>query len=77
MSEELGVGIEVQKGEEDDFFTKEAICDAVMTVMDEESDVGKQIRINPTKWREILLRKGLEDGYINDFVNSLQSLVLE
>ncbi|KAK0579979.1 hypothetical protein LWI29_034427 [Acer saccharum] len=44
MGGDLKVEVEVEKGEEDGLFTKEGVCRAVMTVMDENSEVGKQVR---------------------------------
>lgn len=77
MSGELRVGVEVEKGEEDGLFTKEGVCNAVMAVMDRESQVGEEVRANHAKWREILLNKELQDAYIDDLISRLQDLVLE
>ncbi|XP_074321791.1 UDP-glycosyltransferase 79B30-like [Silene latifolia] len=75
MSCELRVGVEVEKGEEDGFFTSETVSKAVVTVMDEESQVGREVRTNHTKWREFILKEGVEDSYINSFILSLQHLL--
>ena len=75
MSEELRVGVEVEKGEEDGLFTKEGVCNAVVTVMDGGSEVGKEVRTNHAKWRAILLNKELQDAYIDDLIHNLQDLV--
>ncbi|KNA06116.1 hypothetical protein SOVF_184020, partial [Spinacia oleracea] len=42
MSLELKVGVEVQKQENDGFFTKEAVNKAVSTVMEEGNEIGKE-----------------------------------
>lgn len=76
MSLELKIGVEVEKRENDDgFFTKEAIEKAVSTVMEAESEVGKEVRANHAKWREFLLKEGLEDSYMSCFIQSLQELL--
>ncbi|XP_073127877.1 cyanidin 3-O-galactoside 2''-O-xylosyltransferase FGGT1-like [Henckelia pumila] len=75
MAGELKVGIEVKKGEEDGLFTKEGVIETIKMVMEEESEIGKEIRANHGKWRDFLLTEGLEDSYIDEFVQKLTSLV--
>ncbi|XP_074303764.1 cyanidin 3-O-galactoside 2''-O-xylosyltransferase FGGT1-like [Silene latifolia] len=75
MSVDMKVGVEVEKGEDDGFISREAICKAVELVMDEEGEVGKEVRANNAKWRELLFKQGLEESYINDFVMSLRELL--
>lgn len=75
MEGELRVGVEVKKGEEDGLFTKEAVMETIKLAMEEESEIGKQIRENHGKWRGFLLTKGLEDSYMDDFVQKLRNLV--
>ncbi|KAF5731397.1 UGTPg34 [Tripterygium wilfordii] len=71
----LKVGVEVDKGEEDGLFTKESVCRAVKAVMEEGSEIGKDVRINHAKLRELLVNKDLESSYIDDFNEKLQSLL--
>ncbi|GMN53914.1 hypothetical protein TIFTF001_023040 [Ficus carica] len=71
----LKAGIEVERGEEDGFFTRESVCKGIKTVMEEESEVGISIRANRTELRELLLSKDLESSYIDDFIEKLQALV--
>ncbi|KAK0577831.1 hypothetical protein LWI29_000905 [Acer saccharum] len=75
MGGDLKVGVEVEKGEVDGLFTREGVCRAVMTVMDENSEVGKQVRENHGIQREFLLSKGLESSYIDGFVQNLHDLL--
>uniref|UniRef100_A0A803LQJ4 Uncharacterized protein n=1 Tax=Chenopodium quinoa TaxID=63459 RepID=A0A803LQJ4_CHEQI len=75
MRVELKVGIEVERRDNDGYFTKEAIVKAVSSVMEPESEVGREIRANHAKWREFLLKEGLEDSYTNSFLQSLQDLL--
>lgn len=74
---DLRVGVEVERGEEDGLFTREGVVKAIKLVMDGESEIGKEIRANHAKWREFMLRKGLEDSYIDEFDHSLHSLLEE
>ncbi|KAK3173919.1 hypothetical protein Dsin_033036, partial [Dipteronia sinensis] len=46
MVGDLKVGVEVEKGKEDGLFTREGVCRAVKTVMNENSEVGKQVKEN-------------------------------
>ncbi|XP_073025661.1 cyanidin 3-O-galactoside 2''-O-xylosyltransferase FGGT1-like [Primulina eburnea] len=73
----LGVGVEVKRREEDGFFTKEAVMEKIKLVMEEESEIGKEIMENHGKWRDFLLTKGLEDSYMHEFVQGLASLLVE
>ncbi|KAL9246726.1 hypothetical protein vseg_020224 [Gypsophila vaccaria] len=75
MSVDLRVGVEVDKDEENGSFTKEAICEAVHTVMEVENKEAKEVRANHTKWRNTLMKHGLEDSYINEFAKSLQDML--
>ncbi|GMY37666.1 cyanidin 3-O-galactoside 2''-O-xylosyltransferase FGGT1-like isoform X2 [Fagus crenata] len=75
MGGDIKVGVEVEKGEEDGLFTREGVCKAVKAVMDEDSNVGKQVRANHAKWREFLLSNGLENSYIDSYVQKLHSLL--
>ncbi|XP_058767804.1 cyanidin 3-O-galactoside 2''-O-xylosyltransferase FGGT1-like [Vicia villosa] len=75
MSGDLKVGIEVGKNEEDGLFTREAVCKAVRTVTDSESELGHIVRKNHAQWREFLLSQGLENSYVDDLVQKLHSLL--
>ncbi|PON41492.1 UDP-glucuronosyl/UDP-glucosyltransferase [Parasponia andersonii] len=71
----LKVGIEVEKDEEEGLFTKESVCKAIRTVMEEDNEIGREIRANHTKLRNLLLRKDFESSYIDDFSQKLKNLV--
>lgn len=73
LSGDLRVGVEVEKEDEDRVFTKEDVCKAVKAEMEDDSGLGKEVRANHTKWREFLLSPGLENYYIDNFVNKLLS----
>ncbi|KAK3040321.1 hypothetical protein RJ639_029375 [Escallonia herrerae] len=74
MARDLKIGVEVERGEEDGTLTKEAVCKAIKAVMD-DSKFAKEVRENHSKLRAVLLREGLEDFYIDDFVKKLYGLL--
>ncbi|PON81572.1 UDP-glucuronosyl/UDP-glucosyltransferase, partial [Trema orientale] len=75
LGSSLKVGIEVEKGEEDGLFTRESVSKAIRIVMEEDSEVGREVRANRAKLRELLIRKDMESSYIDDFILKLQSLL--
>jgi len=72
---DLKVGVEVEKSEEDGLFTKEAVYKGVRTVTDNENKLGQMVRTNHAKWRKFLLSHGLENSYVDDLVQKLDSLL--
>ncbi|XP_062103004.1 cyanidin 3-O-galactoside 2''-O-xylosyltransferase FGGT1-like [Humulus lupulus] len=76
MGNSLKVGIEVERGEEDDLFTRESVCKAIKIVMEKNNEVGREIRANRAKLRELLLGKDVESSYYDNFSQKLQSLSL-
>ncbi|KAL7212981.1 hypothetical protein ACSBR2_015643 [Camellia fascicularis] len=75
MGGDLEVGVEVERGEEDGLFTREGVCKAVRLVMDVDSDVGKKVKANHSKWRKFLSSKNLGSSYINGFIRKLQDML--
>nr|WMX26761.1 UGT79B103 [Codariocalyx motorius] len=75
MSTKLKVGVEVEKGEEDGLFTKESVCKAVEIVMDDENEVGREVRKNHAKLRNFLLSDNLESSCVDGFCQKLQDLL--
>ncbi|XP_058756242.1 UDP-glycosyltransferase 79B30-like [Vicia villosa] len=76
MGNTLKVGVEVEKGE-DGLYTKDSVCKAVRIVMDDENEIGKEVKAKHGKIREMLLNKDLESSYIDDFCKKLQEIVVE
>ncbi|KAF9610462.1 hypothetical protein IFM89_022426 [Coptis chinensis] len=72
MTRELKVAVDVERREEDGWFTKESMCKAVKLVMDQGSEVGEQVRANHHKWKDFLLSEGLESSYLDNFFIKLQ-----
>ncbi|KAA3452931.1 anthocyanidin 3-O-glucoside 2''-O-glucosyltransferase-like [Gossypium australe] len=75
MARDLKIGVEVEKGDEDGVFTKYDVCKAVTTVMDHDNKLGNEVRTNHAKWKEFLLKPGLENSYMDDFVKQLHALM--
>ncbi|KAL0321267.1 UNVERIFIED_CONTAM: Cyanidin 3-O-galactoside 2''-O-xylosyltransferase FGGT1 [Sesamum radiatum] len=75
MGGDLRVGLEVEKGDEDGLFTREGVMKAVRVVMEDDSEIGNEIRTKHAEWREFFLREGLESSYFDDFVHRLQRLL--
>ncbi|EXB54128.1 UDP-glycosyltransferase [Morus notabilis] len=70
MGNNLKVGVEVAKGEEDGLFTRESVCNAIRTVMEENySEVGREIRANRAKLQDQLFNK--DEEYIDEFSRKL------
>ena len=74
MANELKVGVEVEK-EENGLFSKERLCEAIKTVMDEESEIGGLVKKNHAKWKETLVSPGFMSNYIDNFAGQLQDLL--
>ncbi|KAI5412229.1 UDP-glycosyltransferase 79B30 [Lathyrus oleraceus] len=75
MGRELKIGVEVEKGEDDGLFTKENVCEAVKLVMDDENEIGREVRANHAKVRNLLLSHDLESSCVDGFCEKLQELV--
>ncbi|KAK7826625.1 udp-glycosyltransferase 79b30 [Quercus suber] len=75
MSNNLKVGVVVEKGE-DGLFTMESVCKAVNKVMEVDSEVGREVRANHAKLRELLSSEDLESSYIDGFCQNLKDLRL-
>ncbi len=63
------------QGDDDGLFTKESVCEAVKIVMDDENEVGKEVRANHAKLRNFLLSKNLESSCIDSFCKKLYDLL--
>ncbi|CBI20242.3 unnamed protein product, partial [Vitis vinifera] len=74
LAGELQVAVEVER-EENGWFSKESLCKAIKSVMDEESEVGGLVRKNHAKWKETFARPGFMSNYVDKFVGQLQGLL--
>jgi hypothetical protein len=75
MANNWKVGVEIEKGEEDGLFTKGSVCKAVRAVMEVDSEVGRLVRANHAKLRDVLLNEDLQSSYIDSFSQKLRDLV--
>ncbi|RVW14054.1 UDP-glycosyltransferase 79B9 [Vitis vinifera] len=66
LAEELKVAVEVER-EENGLFSKESLCDAIKTVMDENSEVGGLVKKNHAKWKEALTSQSFLSNYVDNF----------
>ncbi|XP_042495712.1 cyanidin 3-O-galactoside 2''-O-xylosyltransferase FGGT1-like [Macadamia integrifolia] len=71
---DLKVAVEVERREEDGWFTKEDVCKAVKLVMDDDSKVGREVRANHARWKDMLLRPDLESSYLDSFMEKLYDI---
>ncbi|XP_020222477.1 UDP-glycosyltransferase 79A6 [Cajanus cajan] len=75
VAKDLNVGIEVNRRDEDGYFHKEDILNALKTIMVEDhKEPGKHIRENHMKWSKFLLNKEIQDKFITDLVAQLKSM---
>ncbi|KZV57554.1 UDP-glucosyltransferase [Dorcoceras hygrometricum] len=75
MAADLRVAVEVEKGDDNGMFTKEGVVKAIRSAMDDDCEIGDEIRSNHAKWRDFLMREGLENSYIDQFVVKLRGLL--
>ncbi|XP_043697737.1 cyanidin 3-O-galactoside 2''-O-xylosyltransferase FGGT1-like [Telopea speciosissima] len=71
LTVDMKVAVEVERREEDGWFTKEDVCKAVKLVMDDNNTIGSEVRANHARWKDVLLRPDLESSYLDSFVQNL------
>ncbi|CAI0556116.1 unnamed protein product [Linum tenue] len=74
MTKDLKVGVEVEKDEEG-WVSKEKLSEAIEMVMDEGSEIGRVVRENHLKLREVLGDGNLQERYLDGFVCQLYDLL--
>ncbi|KAJ8748242.1 hypothetical protein K2173_000650 [Erythroxylum novogranatense] len=73
---DMKAGFEISRSEEDGYFGKDDISEAIKSVMvDVEKDPGKTIRENHKKWKELLLNREMENKYAVELVAQLKAIV--
>nr|GMC65579.1 anthocyanidin 3-O-glucoside 2'''-O-xylosyltransferase-like [Ipomoea batatas] len=78
MAQELGVAVQVEKGENGGWLSKENLSTAIKSAMDMdngESKVGVLVKEKHNKWRDVLLSPGFADTYIHKFIQNLDELL--
>ncbi|XP_021731291.1 UDP-glycosyltransferase 79B7-like [Chenopodium quinoa] len=72
---ELKVAVEVDRGEDGIWVSRESLCKAIKSVMDESCEISGLIKKNHEICRQKLGQPGLMSGYFDKFVKDLQALV--
>ncbi|KAI3856168.1 hypothetical protein MKX03_027750 [Papaver bracteatum] len=76
ISGDLKAGVQVTRDDEDGHFNKEDLCKAVKVVtVDVNEEPGKSISANHGKWRDFLLNKDIQDGFITNLVEEMKKMV--
>nr|AYR16639.1 UDP-glucosyltransferase UGT79G2 [Polygala tenuifolia] len=73
LAEELKVAVQVER-EENGWFSKECLCNAIKSVMDEKSEVGSVVKKNHAEWRDRLTCPTFMSGYVDRFIQNLRDL---
>ncbi|PWA44276.1 UDP-Glycosyltransferase superfamily protein [Artemisia annua] len=75
MAMEWRAGVEVNRRDEDGYFGKEDVFEAVKSVMYEvDKEPAKSVRENQKKWKEFMQNDEMQSKYITDLIENLQSL---
>lgn len=75
VSSDLKAGVEVNRRDEDGYFGKDDIKDAVEKVMaDIDEEPAKSIRENHKKWKEFLQNTEIQKKFIYDLVKEMEAL---
>uniref|UniRef100_A0A803MB53 Glycosyltransferase n=2 Tax=Chenopodium quinoa TaxID=63459 RepID=A0A803MB53_CHEQI len=72
---ELKVAVEVDRGEDGYWVSRESLSKAIKSVMDDSSEICGLVKKNHEIWRQKLAQPGLMSGYFDKFVKDLQALV--
>ncbi|PPR95594.1 hypothetical protein GOBAR_AA25079 [Gossypium barbadense] len=76
VAEDMKAGVEMSRREEDGYFSKENIKEAVETVMvDVDKEAGVSIRQNHIKWKDFLLNAEIQDKLISNLVEQLKAML--
>jgi anthocyanidin 3-O-glucoside 2'''-O-xylosyltransferase len=74
MVDELKVAVEVER-EDNGWIPKERLSEAIISVMDKDSEVGELLKYNHAKLKEVLTGEGVQERYLDTFIQSLQGLL--
>lgn len=75
MTKGLKVAVDVERREEDGWFTKENVCKAVKVVMEEGRAFAEELSDNHRKWKDFLTSEGLEAEFYSTFIHKLQDIL--
>nr|ANJ03602.1 UDP-Glycosyltransferase [Castanea sativa] len=74
MVEQLKVAVEVER-EDNGWISKESISKAIISVMDEDSEISGLVKYNHAKLKEELTSEGMQERYLDTFIQNLQGLM--
>ncbi|GMY19378.1 UDP-glycosyltransferase 79B9-like [Fagus crenata] len=72
--EELKVAVEVER-EDNGWISKERLSEAIISVMDKDSEVGGLLKYNHAKLKEALTSEGVQERYLDTFIENLHGLL--
>ncbi|XP_057528882.1 anthocyanidin 3-O-glucoside 2'''-O-xylosyltransferase-like [Amaranthus tricolor] len=76
MCEELKLAVQVDRGQDGSWVSKQSLSKAILSVMDEGNQVGDFVRMNHEFWRQRILNNELMSN-IDKFVKDLQVICFE
>ncbi|KAL5698571.1 hypothetical protein ACHQM5_029595 [Ranunculus cassubicifolius] len=76
LSGDLKIAVEVETREEDGWYSKENVSNAVKLVMEENHEMGKQVSGNRLKLKELLLNDGFEASCIDNSLEKMKAMVV-
>ncbi|XP_058093380.1 anthocyanidin-3-O-glucoside rhamnosyltransferase-like [Magnolia sinica] len=77
VSGDLKAGIEVKREDENGYFGKEDLCEAVKAIMEKvDEEPGKTVRENHRKWRDFMRDAAVHEKFLKDFVKEMKRMVL-
>ena len=74
MVEQLKVAVEVER-EDSGWISKESLSKAIISVMDEDSEIAGLVKYNHAKLKEELTSEGMQERYLDTFIQNLQGLM--
>lgn len=75
MAGDLQVGVEIERGEDDGSFTRDDVCKAIRSVMDEKSELGKRVKANYLRWKDFFTKEGVDESYIKELIGKLRIIL--
>ena len=74
MVEELKVAVEVER-ENNGWISKQSLSEAIISVLDNNSEVAGIVKHNHAKLKEVITSEGMQERYLDTFIQSLQGLL--
>nr|URA11569.1 anthocyanidin 3-O-glucosyltransferase [Bacopa monnieri] len=76
VSGDLKAGVEVNRRDEDGYFGKEDIKNAVECVMVDGvgNEIGRIVRNNQKKWKDFLLDRSVHNNFVKDLVKEMEAI---